>query len=253
MYEDFVPARASVTPNYALALIRDSHRQQCQYDPEADPSVELTFDSTVAEWRLACDLVSWRELADASNAWWGFECSREEWRAALEPATERTLRDVCELLARHAKIPRPRPAMLLGSPCVSGGTFLTIRALLGEAGADAREIAPSTPLDYYARRYLHVFLGPISWLAPDALPPVKILDHPISKTALWGTLAGLILMPVGACTSLHALTIIGVSAFAVSYAMTWIAARWLGPSRVEFGNLKTFRDLATSVARHVRS
>ena len=247
MYEDFTPTRTSVTPNYILEVLRDSYRQQCQYDPEAVPDVELSFHTTVAEWRETCDLLPWRRVADANNDWWGFRCSLDEWQATLEPAEERTLYDVCSLIARHAKLPQSCPAMLLGSPCLSGGTFLAIRSLLREAGADPREIAPSTPLESYSRRYLGVFLGPISWIAPGALPPVKI-HHPIYDAAIWGFVGGWVSLLVGVCTLVHWLTIIGVLTSAFSYAMGWIASKCMGPSRVEFGDLKTFRDLAVLVA-----
>lgn len=50
------------TPDYVLAVLRDMHRQQCQHDPEADPSAVLSFDTTVTEWRAACDLLGWRQL-----------------------------------------------------------------------------------------------------------------------------------------------------------------------------------------------
>ena len=251
MYEDFMPTREPVTPEYALDVLRDAHRQQCQHDPEADPDVELSFATTVAEWRQACDLLPWRQVADAYNLWWDFQCSHEEWHDALEPAKLRTLADVCSLLARHAKLPRTRPAKVLGAPCLCGGTFLTIRSLLREAGADIAEIAPSTPLGFYARRYLHVFLGPISWLAPGALPAVKI-HHPVYDSAVWGCLVGLLSGVIGACASLPWVAIGGGLVFVVSYSMTWIAARCLGPRRVDFGDLKTFRDLTTVVASHVR-
>jgi hypothetical protein len=46
----------------------------------------------------------------------------------------------------------------------------------------------------------------------------------------------------------HLLTVAGVVLFASSYALTWYAARCLLPASVEFGELRTFRDLAIVVA-----
>jgi hypothetical protein len=243
--EQFPIARAPVTPEHVLEVLRDSYRQQCRYDPEAEPDIVLSFDTTVAEWRQACDLLPWRGIADAFNIEWGIQCSREQWKAALEPAKRRTLRDVCMLLAQHAELPQIRPVAIFGSACLSAGMFLTIRSLLRKAGADVAEVAPSTPLDSYTRRYPEVFLGPISWLAPGALPPVAI-HHPAYDAAIWGCLAGLVLLMAGACVSSLSAMAAGLVLFIVSYATTWIAARG-GPSRVKFGDLKTFRDLATAL------
>jgi hypothetical protein len=236
------------TPEYVLAVLRDMHRQQCQHDPEADPDAVLTFESTVADWRAACDLLGWRELGRAHNQLWDIACSDAEWREVLERADRRPLAGVCRLIAERTNRPRIRPARLLGSTCAPAGAFLTIRSLLHAVGAPAGEIAPSTPLAAYARRYAKVFLGPVSRLAPGALPPVRVRT-PVYDGAGWGLLVALFCLLVGGCSGLHALTIAGVGLFALSYALTWYSARCLLPTSVEFGELRTFRDLAVVVAR----
>jgi hypothetical protein len=54
---DRPPTYLPATPDYVLAVIRDYHRQQCQFDREAEPDVELTFQTTIAEWRCSCILL----------------------------------------------------------------------------------------------------------------------------------------------------------------------------------------------------
>jgi hypothetical protein len=238
------------TPEYVLAVIRDMHRQQCQYDPEADPGAVLSFDTTVAEWRDACDLLGWRELGRAYNQVWGITCSDAEWRAVLEPARQRRLADVCQLIAGRALRPLIRPSRLLGSTCAPAGAFRTIRSLLHEAGAPVGDIAPSTPLAPYTRQLAGVFLGPVSRLAPGALPPVRI-RKPVYDAALWGLLLALVCVVVGECSEAHLLTVTGVVLFAWGYALVWYAARCLLPASVEFGELRTFRDLAVVVAEGI--
>lgn len=235
------------TPEYILAVLRDMHRQQCQYDPEADPGAVLSFDTTVAEWRDACDLLEWRELGRAYNQLWDISCSDDDWRAVLEPAGQRRLADVCQLIAARAARPAIRPSRLLGSECASAGAFLTIRSQLHEAGAPAGEIAPSTPLAPYTRRFAEVFLGPVSRLAPGALPLVQIRT-PVYDAAIWGMLAAIVCLLVGTCSGVPLLTVAGAVLFAACYAFTWYAARRLLPASVEFGELRTFRDLAIVVA-----
>jgi hypothetical protein len=73
------------SPDYVLEVLRDSHRHQCSYDPEADPSVELSFGTRVAEWRNVCDLVGPKKLAEALNEIWGLAIAPAEWEAVLEP------------------------------------------------------------------------------------------------------------------------------------------------------------------------
>ena len=62
---DNAVGHAPATPEFVLEVVRDSHRQQCAYDPEADPSAQLSFDTTVAQWRDACDLVGTKGLGVA--------------------------------------------------------------------------------------------------------------------------------------------------------------------------------------------
>jgi hypothetical protein len=109
------------TPEFALAVLKDMHRQQCQYESEADPSAVLSFNTTVAEWRDACDLVRWRELGRAYNHLFGMSCSDDEWHAVLEPAGQRRLADVCRLVATRAVRPSIRPTRLLGRKCAPAG------------------------------------------------------------------------------------------------------------------------------------
>jgi hypothetical protein len=235
------------TPEYVLAVLRDEHRQQCGYDFMADPGAVLSFHTTVAEWRDACDLKEWPELGHAFNHLWGITCSDDEWRAVLEPADQRRVADMCQLIAGRAVRPVVRPARLLGGTCASAGAFLTIRSLLDEAGAAAEEIAPSTALAQYTRRYAGVFLGPVSRLAPGAIPQVRART-PVYDAALWGLLVAMVCLVAGACSGAYLLAAAGAVLFLSLCALIWYAALCLLPSSVEFGELRTFRDLAVVVA-----
>lgn len=126
---------------YVLAVLRDDHRQQCEYDAMADPDASLSLETTVAEWREACDLIPPSEPGRTLNQGWGIACSDAEWRHVLEPTHRRQLSGVCQLMARHATRRRIRPARLLGSDCAAAGAFLTIRSWLHQVGADVSDVA----------------------------------------------------------------------------------------------------------------
>lgn len=248
----FVPANSQ----YVLDVIRDNHRQQHRFDPAADPDAELTFETTVADWRDACDLLDWRPLGRALDETWGLGRSDEAWRSVLEPAKERSLRDVCEFIASGGRMPSIEPAGFLGATCLPAGAFLAIRSLLRDAGADASSIAPSTPLDEYARRHGGVFLGPISRLAPGSLPPVTVstpwydLCINMACLALLAAFAGSLVMTMAELAG-AVLVIAGVVVFLASWIGIRISAPLL-PAKVEFGSLRTFRDLACVVAERAR-
>lgn len=249
MIYDRPPMYVPATADYVLKVIRDSHRQQCQFDPEADPDAELTFETTVADWRLACDLLGWRPLGRALNGAWGLDRSDDDWRSVLEPPKRRNLRDVCEFIASGAFRPSIQPLKILGATCLPAGAFLAIRGLLREAGADVDSLSPSTPIDEFARRHPGAFLGPISRLAPNALPDVRVTT-PWYDLSILGFALGL-LAAVAGCFISPLATIAGVFLALFSWAGAWIASR-LPPSKVEFDGLRTFRDLATVVAQGAR-
>jgi hypothetical protein len=248
----YLPGEEAATPEYVLAVFRDEHRQQCQYDCAADPYVSLSFATSVRDWRLACDLVGSRVLGRALNHMWKIECTGAEWRAVLRPEGERTLADVCRLIASRAHRARIRPVSTLGCDGKSAGAFLTVRALLQQAGAAAEAISPSTPLAGYTRTYFEVFLLQIARLAPGALPPVRVRT-PIYVLSVWMLAASILVLIVGINISLlsgeHLLTIGSGVAFLLSYFLNRIASK-LRSASVEFGDLRTFRDLAIRLAEH---
>jgi hypothetical protein len=69
------------TSEYVLSVLQDEHRQQCHYDDMADHDAKLSFETTVAEWREACDLVDSPELGRAYNQMWGINSSDQVWDA----------------------------------------------------------------------------------------------------------------------------------------------------------------------------
>lgn len=248
--EDTVASR-----EFVLEVLRDSHRQQCAFDPEADPSAQLSFETSVEQWRDACDLGGTEDLGVALNEIWGITIPRHAWEAALNPPRACTLREVCERIASQAQRALVLNAGYFGASSRSAGAFLAIRSLLVRAGADPAAIRPSAPIADVARSYPHVFLGPISMLAPGRLPIVTVRT-PIYFVA----------------TAVFVIGIVGAWAFARGYPSvasaaalaallgligTWIAARFMKPAEVRFGAIVTFRDLATTIAgdetEHIRA
>lgn len=231
------------SPEYVLAVLRDDHRQQCQYDPEAEPEISLSFDSTIADWRHACDLVPWRRLGRALNDRWDIRIPDRVWREVLEPANEKTLEGVCRLIATYARRPVIRPARMCGAECETAGAFLTIRSLLHECGVCAEHIRPSTPLASYARRYTGVFLGPVARLAPGAVPLINV-HAPLYDAIMWGIPVGFVFVVAGLIPTLRPLASLGVMLWFLSCLSAWIAVLFIPPKKVTFGEVETFGDLA---------
>lgn len=238
------------TKEYVLSVFRAVDQQNfAERFDDPDEIGELTFDTTISDWKDAWDydLMLTSEFGRSLNRWWKIDCTTTEWRRVLKPAGQKRLGDLCELIASHTARPRIRPAHLLGRECDEAGAFLTIRSLLADAGADPHAITPSTPLVEFTRRHAATFFGPISNLAPGALPVAKI-DNPTHAATMTVFLGSVALMGLAGLLDSPELTIVSVLALVFSFAASWIGARWALPEKVQFGGLTTFRDLARVIA-----
>lgn len=240
---EFLPA-VTVTADDVLDIIRDRYRHAQELDPEVERGMDLTFGSTIAEWRNSCDLLPFTELWPALNSWFGVAFAAPEWREVLEPGEVKTLGGVCALIATQASRPTIGPFPVAGIECWSAGTFLTIRSLLSQAGVPVQNIRPSTLLADYAREYGSVFISEIGRLVPGALPVPKIEHTTAHKVSMAAVCAGFAVMLLA--FNWHALFIACMVLLAIGFGGVWISSKY-PPKAVKFGDLVTFRDLTEIV------
>ena len=231
------------TPEWALAVLRDAYR----YAPYVSPDEPLTAATTVDEWSNLMDfdefaLSSWRPAASALNALFGLDLPDGRWRDVLKPAKRRTMGEACAFAARHAARPVVEPADIAGVRCKKAGAFRAVVGLLERAGLppeDAARIAPSSRIEPYAGRFNQVFFATLPRITPGALPAGRqthFLRELLLPVGVVGTAVAIVAAAViGGVEGLLCLT-----AFGVTWAAAW---RTAGPSPVEFGHVKTFRDL----------
>ncbi len=239
------------TPEFVLAVLQDMHRLLKNSDMCMDPNAVLDFDTTVREWQIAGDLVRGKELGRAHNRIWGIECSNDEWRAVLEPAQERQLRDVCELISKHATRRRIQPTNLVGEPCGPAGAFLTVRSLLASEGADVEGITPTALLAPYLRGHLGTFICSILRLAPGKLPPLEIVgsgeDNPGCRVLSFTIVSSALGLAMGIITDRPAITWSSLALFLASLLIAWLIHD--GDVEYRFGNVRTFGDLAVAISQ----
>ncbi|MBK9991078.1 MAG: hypothetical protein IPP19_10170 [Verrucomicrobia bacterium] len=174
------------TAEEVLAIIVDEHRHGSAVDPEADPDAKLGFETTIAEWRDACDLLAWRKLGLALNKSWEITLSVEEWRNLLEPAEIRTLRGVCEAISSKATISHISDIGFFGCVSPEGRAMRAIRSQLIKLGVPRSEIRKSTQITPILDAYGSSFLTPFIRMAPGALPKIAHIGwvhHTLLMTA----------------------------------------------------------------------
>lgn len=155
----------NLTSEDVLNIFVERHRLASPFDPEADPFIELSFDSSIAEWRDANDLISWRPLSLFLNKEFRISPSEKEWKSVLTPSCRRTLKGVCDLIATHSSNDNIYPMRVLGKECLSASVFFTLKRSLKEEGVDVSEIRPSTALSPYLDKYFSEMIMLITILA----------------------------------------------------------------------------------------
>ncbi|MCX6923027.1 MAG: hypothetical protein NT154_07445, partial [Verrucomicrobia bacterium] len=179
----------------------------------------------------------------ALNEDWGTQFTQCQWFSVLEPAREKTLGGVCELLATQARRRLVPPAKMLGRECPSAGIFLAIRAMLVQAGAPP-DLRPSTPLEPFLDKWPEVFLQQVSSLAPGGVPFTRKNEAFNTFIALSYILSGLLLLlslfvkdPWMTCGAL------------ILYGIGWIGAGCSGwfPGPLKLDAVIDFRGLTEAI------
>jgi len=239
------------TPEYVLSVFNVWQRQTYQVNYEMEPPEPLTFESTIEEWCFDDDFLSWRRVARATNEVWEISVSNREWKTVLTPLRKKTLAGVCQLISQHARVPVIREQNFFGKPCRPASVFLTIRALLQEAGVDVSEIRPSTSLEEYARQHWELFWKEFTMLAPGAMPPCRFVRTPAQslETACLTIGTGMFILGL-ILGMIDPLVLVFPLILCLLLLVRIFCVPDFGPSYVYFGDLKTFRDLSETIAVH---
>lgn len=244
----------TLSPDDILAILQDKHRHQCSYDPEADPDVILTLDSSIEDWRIACDLVEWKALAGALNTQWNLTVPLSEWKSLLTPPKKRKLRGVCTVLSRSNRPKKVISPSIFGRHCQTAGVFFAVRELLERDGADVSHLAPSSLLSKFAIEHTRAFEQDISQLAPGALPTIRIQNPDYERATGFMTLAVLSLF--GSALASFWISYLWIPFLVVVIlGVAWVnqVAQNSRPTSVTFGELKTMRDLCRTLAPELRT
>lgn len=244
--------KVPATPEYVLDVLLEQSRQgYCQESCDRPESGPVTLDSPVEVLCESCGIIDDFDHVFYPIDWFGLD--ETTWWHALGTVELKTARDFCELIAVQITLPQIPLVSFCGQTCQPASVFLAIRALLQEAGVDANQIAPSTPLQEYTRDYKETFRGPIARLAPGALPHVRIDEGWKYLRQFIRDIWGIPVLLVYFYTFFHPKAYPGLFAAAVVIYVILILItvddEKAPPVRVEIGELRTFRDLSELIAR----
>lgn len=241
-----------VTPEYVLLLIRHELLQDVELNPHDVLDFSFTFDRTIAEMRNELLLCDWKGMEANFNRIFDTAISADEWLSVLEPASEKTLGELCDFLTPYLKRKIAKPFNVWGKECQEAAVFLKIRSVLAENGVDVSELTPSSSLDEYALKHTDLFENEISRLAPGSFPQVEYKWRSLNKYPLF-----ILFLPI----------------MSISIIVTIVLSYYLGhkgwlflnlitcmifesdyidkPISASFSGLKTFKDLSKAIAAGV--
>lgn len=200
-------------------------RAFCQYEFGFDNStVErvIRTDSTLGE--LVAALHHDEDLSDL-EPYFQVKLSREWW-AQWNPG--HTVGEMCANLATGTLVPVIEPVTVLGTRCETAGAFLTLRQMLADAGADVRELAPSSEVLSYLRAQPDVF-GRFRLATGGRLLP-------FGPFASWSCLVGGLLFVAGVVLFWMTPWLLALGGVLIAFGLS-------RPARYRLDGITTFRAL----------
>jgi hypothetical protein len=239
-YDDFQIPTCPLTPDDVFAVIVELSRHAL---PD-DVLQQISFATTLREWDLMMfDELDVPQLGKNLNEFFDMDIPASQWAEALAPSQSRTLGDLCNLVAVHARIPCIEPVTVMGDRSHAAGAFLVLRRILQDAGIDVSDLRPSSPIGPYLRERWNEIVLKLRVLAPGRLPPV-VVDAPAHLTCGIGIIASWITLVIGLTGILPRSTTLGAGlAFAGFFIAFCALNTCVKASNVRIGNTRTIREL----------
>jgi hypothetical protein len=233
------------TPEQILGIFQDW--QRLEWGKHLIEKEILSFDTTIKHWRDNCELQGWQALGKSLNTYFGTAFSKDEWQVVMKSEKQKTLRDVCSLIATRAILPKVGELKVFGKSCKTASAFFALRLCLQKAGVDVAQIRPSSRLDGFLRLDTQAMIETISRLAPGRLPIMKTKFNMGHRFSGWVCLTGLLSLIAGGMLKKPEWIIFGCSALVLGFiAITAFSNR--PAAKVQLEGCETFADLSRLIA-----
>jgi len=222
------------TAEWVLAVLQERQRRLACVDEAAEHCGQLCFETTVADWRHACNLVDWRHLGQSLNEEWRIEAPLAEWRVALEPAEMRCVGDVCDLIARHKCLPRRRVEVATPEPSGLNSGYAS-NSSLNDSWSNVGAVFPTRPMAPYCLSSAEAITESVS--KPKTVEAPTNGQRKTGEVVLWGVVSGLLLLLVGVVAIRFGnpwIAIAGAGIFVGCYLLHVLAAWCMSPESGEW-------------------
>jgi len=228
------------TSDEILQILIDFYNFQSNFDSEVDKGHDITFQTTIEEWRNICDLVELNKLAKYYYELFELKTNQSDLIDMFSGKNECTLREFCEYIAQHASKEKINPVMSLGASCQEAAIFKTLKIKLEEKGIDTKNFKPSTEFIPFFNKHAAEVVEIVSKLSPGSFTEYNIKNNVINRIGAVLFLFAIVIL-IGS-SILHKFTWFLFIPLAVALLLLFIGNK-LKAAQYEIGGYHTIRDL----------
>tara|TARA_R110000868_G_scaffold246994_1_gene503500 strand:- start:44 stop:778 length:735 start_codon:yes stop_codon:yes gene_type:complete len=164
-----------------LQMLISQYQFAIEFDPVVVKGMDFDYDSSIFDWRDACDLIAPKKLAKVYHQSFKLNRPISELENILMDENNRTVSDFCEYISLHAKRENIEPIKLLGQNCQTASIFRTLKQNLTEKGADTSELKPSSEINPFFLKYGGLLIDEVNRIAPGTMSEFEFKSHKLSR------------------------------------------------------------------------
>jgi hypothetical protein len=231
-----------------LQILTDFYNCQSQFDPEVYTDLEISYETTIEDWREACDLLEPKGLAKFYHDLFKLNAPIVDFENILIHEKENTLKEFCDYISENAQKEEIEPIISMGKACHEAAIFKTLISKLNERGIKTGKIRPSSEFTPLFKKHGDAFLTEVNKLAPGSLTNFEYKDNKIVRTG-WSIIGIFILSIIVIPLIWHfhwGLWVI----FGLGITIM-IIGRFFKPEKEVVGGYDTIRDLIIGMQRQI--
>lgn len=152
-----------------------------EFDPVVAKGMDFNYQSSIFDWRDACDLVNPKKLAKIYHKEFKINRPLSELEDILVNENNRTVSDFCEYISKHAERKNIEPIKLFGQNCQTASIFKILKQNLTEKGADTTKLKPSSEINPFFLKYGGLLIDEVNRIAPGTMSEFEYKSNKLSR------------------------------------------------------------------------
>ena len=221
-----------------------------EFDPVVNKGMDFNYESSIFDWRDACDLIEPKKLAKVYHQSFNLNRPISELEDILIDENNRTVSDFCEYISKHAERQKIEPIRLLGQKCQTASIFRTLKQNLSNNGADTNDIKPSSEINPFFMKYGGLLVDEVNKIAPGTMSEFDYKSNWISRIGRNIMWVGILLMIlIWWIWSFHWLLLLPI---AIGIVIFQIGDKQK-PEKLNVSGFKNFRELIYGMEQRLRN